>query len=298
MDPVKDFINCNLDMFVELPDEKLERIHKVLFGILRDFVTFCDDNGLIYFLGGGTALGAVRHKGFIPWDEDVDVVMPRKDYEVFKREFPKAFPAYRVEAPNTGTVGNTAYTKIKREDTVLLEVVGDKRHPGVFIDVFPLEYAPSSGFLRAVQGPYYTLIRDIIYTIFYSASYKETIRPRIGNCPLKTRLELRAGYVLGRILGLVPLRRWINHLDKAERKKESDLVVIPTGLHNYKHELFPASVYFPPKKGMFEGMEVNLPNKVEEILTVFYGDYMTPPPDSAKAQHFFVDIDIPEEATR
>ena len=74
--------------------------------------------------------------------------------------------------------------------------------------------------------------------------------------------------------------------------------MIPTGLHNYKHELFPASVYFPPKKGMFEGMEVSLPNRIEEILTVFYGDYMTPPPDSAKAQHFFVDIEIPDEVAR
>lgn len=294
MDPVKDFINHNLDMFVELPDSELLKIHGILLQILKDFIKYCNENGLIYFLGGGTALGAVRHNGFIPWDEDVDVVMPRKDFEKFKSGFYKAYPEYRVEAPNTAIVGNTAYIKIKTKNSVLLELVGDKENPGIFIDVFPLEYAPKSRFLQFVQGQYYTLVRDIIYTIFYSKNYTRNIKKRLNNCPFKTKLELKLGYFIGKFLGIIPLHSWINYLDRITRKRESDFVVIPTGLHNYKHELFPVEFYFPPKKGIFEGLEVNLPNKIENILTEFYGDYMTPPPEDKRAQHFFIDIKLPD----
>ena len=294
MDPVRDFINCNKDMFVQLSDLELKKLHSLLFRIMDDVITFCEDNGLDYFLSGGTALGAIRHNGFIPWDDDVDLSMPRRSFDIFKKEFAIAHPEYSVEAPNTDNVGRFAYIKVKMKGTVLQELIADEDDAEVFIDIFPIEYAPKSHIRRLLNGWYYTLLRDISYTILYARQYKRVIKPRIGNCPFKTRFELKAGYILGSFLGLIPQWKWINHFDHIAPKKKSDLMVIPTGLHGYSHELFSINDYFPPKKGVFAGRTVNLPAGIDKIMTEFYGDYMIPPDADNRAPHFFLKIELPD----
>ena len=77
------------NMLRELTNEELEKLHQCLLFILKDFIWVCNKYNLKYTLGGGSVLGAVRHKGFIPWDDDLDVNMPREDYEKFKAIFPK-----------------------------------------------------------------------------------------------------------------------------------------------------------------------------------------------------------------
>ena len=296
MDPIRDFMRFNHEMFVQLSEEQLDKLHRILFKILKDVVYFCEKNGLIYYLGGGTSLGAVRHHGFIPWDDDVDLAMPRRDFNIFREQFQNAHPdLYLVEAPNTDQVGTFAYMKVKMNGTILRELIEDEKSPEVFIDIFPIEYAPKSKLKRNFQGWYFTLLRDISYTILYSSQFKKVIEPHIKTCPFKTRLELRGGYILGRILGIIPQYKWINHLDKiAQKNPESNFVVIPTGLHNYRNELFFAEDYFPPQKGIFEGIEMNLPNHIEKILEVFYGNYMQLPPVDERGGHFFLEVNLPD----
>lgn len=294
MDPVKDFINSNRDMFIQLTPDETTRLHGLLFQITDDILSFCDKHGLDCFLSGGTALGALRHNGFIPWDDDVDLTMPRKSYDIFRHEFPTEYPQYKVESPNTDNVGHFAYTKIKLPGTILMELISDENDCEVFVDVFPIEYAPESRIRRAFNGWYYNLLRDISYTILFAKQYKRVMKKdRLANCTLKTRFTLKAGYYLGSFLGLIPQRKWINHLDRIAPKKESSLMVIPTGLHNYKHELFRVDDYYPAKECIFEGRKAMLPHNVDRIMTEFYGpDYMTPPPDDKKAQHFFLTVSI------
>lgn len=289
MDPIKDFINCNQDMFISFSDGNLAELHRVLLEITNDVIDFCEANNLCYFLGGGTALGAVRHKGFIPWDEDVDLVMPRKDYNQFAISFSEKYSdKYIVEVPNSSCVGSFGYMKIRKKGTVLQELISDESSVEIFVDIFPLEYAPESRIRQRIEGWYLSLFRDIAYTILYAKQYNRVIKDRIGNCPFKTRFELKAGYILGSMLSIIPLKKWVNWLDSCSRHSEGSHVVIPTGLHNYRHELFSSDYYFPPKKGEFEGRKVNLPNRIEDILTEFYGDYMVPPPESGRARHFFL----------
>ena len=296
MDPVKSYIEANPGMFVKFTEEDTQRLHEVLFEITRDFISFCDKNGLVYFLGGGTALGAVRHKGFIPWDEDVDMVMPRKDFEIFKNTFEAEMGnRYEIEAPNSKMVGCFGFMKIKMRGTVLRELITDDDHPEIFIDVFPLEYASDNAFIRNMEGRFHMFLRDVIYTILFAKQYPEKIRPGIRNCRFSTRFLLRAGYVVGSILSIIPQKLWINWFDRIVQRKESSYVTIPTGLHSYRQETMEKSYYFPPdRSGVFESLQnVSLPARNHEIMQRFYGDYMVPPKNSDKARHFFLEVRFP-----
>ena len=293
MDLVRDYIDANVNEFQVLSNEDYIKLHEIHLEMIRDFISFCNSRGIVYFLGGGTSLGAVRNQGFIPWDDDVDMVVTKEGFRILSEEYERAFPGkYTVEAPNSKNVGSFAFMKIKKKGTKLRELMEEGPEYGIFMDVFPIEFAPMSKVLRAIYAKTYFLFQGVAYTILFSEQYRKVMKRGLVNCSAKTRLMIRLGAFAGRIIGIIPQKWWINHFDKMVEKKASDLCVIPTGLHGYKKECFPYEVYFPPKKGMFEGMEVNLPNKIEDILTVFYVDYMSPPKDADKVHHFFFEIDL------
>ena len=294
MDPVKSLIDANRDNFITLPEPRLKVLQNLLLSMIRDYDEFCRAKGLEYYLGGGSALGAVRHNGIIPWDDDVDIVMPRQSYEVLKREFEDYFQGkYRVEAPNTHCNGVYAFLKIKLVGTVFREIICDDEHCEVFLDIFPLEYVSNNSFVRFFQTHTYVLMRDISYTILYAKQYKKKIKPRLDRCDGKTKFMLKAGYGLGQLLSIIPARCWMNKLDRMVAKnKPSNYVTIPTGMQGPKKETFLKEYYMPARKGEFNGMEIMLPNRVEDILTRFYGDYMTPPPVDKRARHFLIEVDL------
>lgn len=294
MDPVRGYIESNRKSFIVLNQNQLKELQSILIDMLRDFIFYCEKNNITYFLGGGTALGSVRDKGMIPWDDDVDLVVPRKDYERIKKEYESFFNGkYTIEAPNTDNVGVYSYLKIKKPNTTMRELICDDENCEIFLDIFPLEYVSNNSFKRYFQCHYYTFLRDISYTILYAKQYKTKIKPGIKNCKPSNRFLLRAGYVLGSILSIIPAKKWINHLDKIVAKNpESNYVTIPNGMQGPKKETFKKEYYFPPKKGEFEGMEVNVANRIDDILALFYGDYMTPPPPEKRGSHYLLEIDF------
>ena len=126
--------------------DNVKRMQKTTFQILKYFASFCEEHKLRYFLACGTLLGAVRHKGFIPWDDDVDVYMPRKDYMSFLHLVGSSFDSrYILISPYNSERYIHNYAKIYDSQTVLIEYPDTIRFEiGVYIDIFPVDGLPDS----------------------------------------------------------------------------------------------------------------------------------------------------------
>ncbi|MBO4389007.1 MAG: LicD family protein [Spirochaetales bacterium] len=130
-------------------DELLHRVQSIEFGILKDFKDFCQKSRLHYFLIGGTLLGAVRHGGFIPWDDDIDVGMERSEYERFIRIWQEKHwetqGKYYLQCKEIDEKTPMPYAKLRRNGTVFIEkeTVDTDQHKGFFIDIFPFDFIPS-----------------------------------------------------------------------------------------------------------------------------------------------------------
>ena len=120
----------------------LEELKAIQVEILDEVHRFCEANGIKYFLSSGTLIGAVRHKGYIPWDDDIDLYMLRSDYEDFLKEFNKKEENYRVVSLRTDKKCTIAYAKVERLGTVLIEDVDHPMEQGVNIDIFPVDGVP------------------------------------------------------------------------------------------------------------------------------------------------------------
>ena len=299
MDAVKNFRKeLGEKAFVSLTQSDLVKLHAIQLDMLRDFIGFCEKHDIVYYFTGGSALGAIRHKGFIPWDDDIDIVVPRSDYNVLLASFEDEFPdKYYVEAPNGKHVGFMQMMKIKKKGTVLRELISKGPEYGVFVDVFPLEYAPASKIHQKCCEIGYFLLKSLPYSVAFYMLYDSIFRPYEKECSPRLRFSMRVKRIWGKLLSKVSTDKWLNGFDRMVQKKTSCYYVVPSGIHRYSDECFPVDYFYPPRKVEFEGLAINVPNKIESILTCFYGDYMTPPPPAeiSAYAHYFLAVDLGDE---
>lgn len=247
--------------------------------ILLEFRRVCETLGLRYYLTAGTLLGAVRHKGFIPWDDDIDVAMPRKDYDVFVREGQKLLGEglflqdYHSE-PNFPRY----YAKIcKNETTVLIPAEqGLPIHRGVFIDIFPLDLCPENDHMAKAFFKMMELIKcalffriDNTFVCKYRKRYMRFLWSCLCRCPNK-RL-----YLLWKIV-----RQGAERISAGERFCTVD------GSHGFPAESYRAEWFSQTVELEFEGHSFPAPGGWEKLLENMYGDYMTPPPEEDRQGHF------------
>ena len=156
-------------------------IKKIELEILKHFTNICDSYGLRYFLAGGTLLGAVRHKGFIPWDDDIDVFMPRPDYEIFIHLFEKINTSRYLKLSHpwdnqNETYLHIPYLKIIDTRTIKYEKGCNKSHGGLDIDVFPIDGLPKNELICKCLF----FITNCLYKITLSLCI-EQIKPDLNN---------------------------------------------------------------------------------------------------------------------
>lgn len=277
-------------------DKELKRMKELILMIYKDVFDVCEKNGLTLFLGGGSALGAVRHGGFIPWDDDMDLMMMRRDYEVFKEIFDQTLSdKYILQVP--GAQGKTAanlFMKVILKGTKCLELVQANAPGGhgLWIDIFPIEYAPENKLLRRVKG-FFT--DALAYTCV--SNYMRRFESHEMRAYAMGSRGARINRLIRRTLGFltlpVPYRKMYDFFDRFSRgRKETGYLTIPTGIRHYMGELHALDAFFPPKETTFEGEKGYLPGNTHEYLHQLYGDYMTPPPENKRERHLYVALDF------
>lgn len=251
---------------------QFEEMKKIELNILIYFTEVCEENNLRYYLGGGTLLGAVRHKGFIPWDDDIDVMMPRPDFQKLL-SLSINNENYNIIKPES--VGYY-YNFAKLVDTrTILEEKGIKRIDGlgVYIDIFPLDGMPETPDARKKR-------------------FKElnSIRKRINNtCLLKPKfhrnpfayLNACRIYNSNKNIDLSSLQK--KYLDSALKNSfdDSEFVFAAGGAYGDR-DIFPGKWFEKEIELQFENLSVKAFNGYDFYLTQLYGDYMTLPPEDKR----------------
>ena len=240
------------------------RVH--MLDILQSIHDFCDEKGLRYYLAFGTLIGAVRHHGFIPWDDDIDIWMPRPDLEVLKAEF--NHPHYKVLSAETDRSYPLDFVKAHDERTLVEEDGGDGSW-GIFVDIFPLDGVPGErewkklckkvGFIRH-------LVANQRFTYAYSLSARHG---------LKKNLSILAGRLMHPFLSLNRLLLAEDRIMKTYNYDSYDWFCDFTDLqpHLLNKNEFSDRVLLN-----FENRRFYAPKAYDKWLTILFGDYMTPPP--------------------
>lgn len=260
----------------------MNQLQSKLLEMLVWLSTYLDENNLTYYVMGGTMLGAVRHQGFIPWDDDVDIVMPREDYEKFIKMLKEPVDHYIVESVNS-TARDFIYNYAKFYDmsTSMTDPAKIPVKRGVFIDIFPLD-----GIGNTIEESLKNYKKiDFLHGLL-----------AMKNCTFRKGRKPWKNFVA--ICG------WILPLDRKKLAQKLDRKCAEFSFEDCKYvgyltstyrtrEIMEKRVYGTPTPYVFEGITVYGPEKFDEYLTKLYHDWRKlPPTDKRCSTHNFIDIDL------
>jgi lipopolysaccharide cholinephosphotransferase len=264
----------------------LSKLHSIQVEILDEIVRICDSNRLDYFLIGGTLLGAIRHKGFIPWDDDIDIAMPRDAYDKFISLCNSELSnKYMVDSFENNSGYWLPFIKIRKRNTVYEEKIisANKSIPkGVWVDIFPLDNVKH--LKSIVQFLQAKLVKYIRHFISIKQGYSTV-----------TSIKGIILFNLFRLINTHTAFKIQHKIMTIWNDQETRYFVNLGSQYNYVKQTIPKDKYYPPVKVEFEGKLYNAPNDWDYILTRIYGDYMQlPPVEKRTSGHHIVKVDLGE----
>ena len=259
-------------------NEILEQLKKKETDMLKEFISICEKLNLKYYLAYGTLIGAIRHKGFIPWDDDIDVVMPRKDYEIFLEKAQALLPEH-LFLQHSGTEPDymMSFAKIRNSNTTFMQISDRKFkiNHGVFIDIIPLDFCPDD------EKEYQKILQKKKRYDFRINNYLDYGTTKNIN----TKIKIYIYKILYPSLKFLKKRREKLYKSISHGNKFTVFCFSKPWLNTAPVEWFGEGVEVD-----FEGLKAIVPKGYHEWNTQLYGDYMQLPPLSEQVPHHYTGI--------
>lgn len=282
------FKHISSDDCYTLTHEEHRNLQHTLTLILNDIVDVCKRHSINYCLAGGTLLGAFRHNGFIPWDDDIDLLMPREDFEKFVKIFKEEMvEKYWVHTPETTDNYALLFGRVLLKGTSY-KTRDDFNNDecGVFIDIFIVENTPDSKFFRTLHG-------FVSLGLGFGLSCRKFFRDRkylMSLCKNNDKLvrAIRIKSILGFFAAILSVNCWTRLADKWHglcKNKNSKYVTVPSGRNRYFKEIYLREDVAKYTDVVFEGLTVNSPRNMDAYLSALYGDYKKVPEAHERETH-------------
>lgn len=259
---------------------ELEHLQKVILSIVKDIDILCRENGIEYYLLGGSCIGAIRHHGFIPWDDDFDILMSRKNYDKFIDICRKKLDKIKYSLQVGGEDWPLNFSKIRLRGTKLHEpeddYANDEQH-GIYVDIFFADNVPDGAISSRIQ---YILAKyDLCYRLGERKYKSATAKKRL-------MIALAAPMKIGFIREAV--RNYINRWNDKETKR----LGFYYGVTRWLNAVTPRYIYGKPEYVDFEDAKLPVPEHWHEYLTQMFGDYMKLPPVEKRQSHHLISVDF------
>lgn len=256
----------------------LRKVQLVELEIAKEIKRVCELLNINYFLDSGTLLGAIRHKGFIPWDDDMDIGMLRDDYERFVNEAPKLLDEkFSLQTWDNDQYYGLAFAKLRANDTIYIEEASSEAitHKGIYVDIFPYDAYPTDKLKQLKQGANYYFLRRVILA---KCKYKPW---SMDNSLFVVAIKRLVYIPVKLIAGFCPKKTWIKkYISKCTKYNGTNtgFVYEQAGAAHYGKWVIPEECFRELIPMEFEDSQFLCPKEYDLYLKTVYGDYMILPP--------------------
>lgn len=251
----------------------LDKLHSELLSIIDEVDRICSENGLCYYLAEGTLLGAVRHHGFIPWDDDLDIAMPRNDFDKFIQiANDSLMSSFELQWSTTNKEYWQLFAKVVKKGTLFKESSLKRFKPlGIFIDIFPLDNSSSYSKRLERRKAWINYINRIIW-------YKNSPKLDLKHIP---------HFILSLCFSSRRLHALMEEIMRSTYKLGNTHYVNYGSMYSLCKQTMPCSWYGEGIRVLFEGRMLNVPVEYLKVLTSIYGpDFMQLPPEEKRRCHY------------
>lgn len=264
----------------------MNAIQEKCLGVLKELDRVCNEAGLQYFIYSGTLLGAVRHGGFIPWDDDIDCVMMRDQYEKLAEACEKFLDKdhFELQTIDSDPLASNGWIKLHDKNTAFID--GGRRKgsmEGINVDIFPVDSAPDNDFILKIRGKIIDKMNFVYQYRFMEHSSKASAKMRFFQ----------------KVISMIPpwnemrfKKRYDQYIQKYNKQMTNRVVYFSNAKYSLK--VVPRECFQTTNYMTFEGYRFPVPGNWQKVLKIRYGkDYMTPPPAKDRtSQHGTSIIDL------